>query len=154
MTAEAWLRRFLFGAAAATYLGAVVELALVEHWGGFWQVVPFALCGLGLAAVAWAWRRPGARSLRAVLVTSALAAVGAGVGVVQHARGNALFALDIRPGLTVGETVLESLSGGNPLLAPGLVALAAALGAAATHRHGAWGRQRGGAAARRTVREP
>ena len=137
MTAEPWLRRFLLAAAAATHAAAAAELVFVEHYEGPWQVAPFGMIAVGLVAVAWAWAAPSRGSLMALRWAGALAVVGSLIGVVQHAAGNLDFAREVSPGAGAGEMAWEALSGGYPLLAPGMIALAGLLAAAATYRHSA-----------------
>lgn len=127
-----WFRRFLVGAAAAVHLGAAVELALVDHYEDWQQVIPFVVIAVGLGAAAWWWAsRPGAA--RALRWAGVLAVVAAGVGVGLHVWGNLEFAREVNAGAGTGELLWDALSGGNPFLAPGMVALAGALGAAATY---------------------
>ncbi|WP_420457060.1 hypothetical protein [Rubrivirga sp.] len=135
VSVERQLRRFLLATAAVTYLAAAVELLLVEHYEDVWQLAPFGLIAVGLAAVAWVARAPGSQSVRALWVAGGLAVAGSVLGVVLHVKGNAAFALEIEPDLGLAAATWEGLSGGNPLLAPGMVALAGVLGAAAGWRH-------------------
>ncbi len=54
MSAEiivARLRRFLLLLAGGLCVGTVVELLLVNHTEDLIQLLPFALCGIGLVAV-------------------------------------------------------------------------------------------------------
>ncbi|WP_412063325.1 hypothetical protein [Rubrivirga sp. IMCC45206] len=132
---ERGLRRFLLAAAAVTYVGGAVELVLVEHWGEWQQWIAFVLIVVGLAAVAWAARAPSPRSLGSLKVFGLVVGIGAIAGVALHGWGNAAFAREIDPGLTALGTVAEAATGGNPLFAPGMLALAAALGVAAAWRH-------------------
>ena len=125
-------RRFLLFVAAGLFIGTPVELALVEHTGDWIQWIPFALCALGLAMVALAFRRPGAGTDRAVRVVMALIAAGAAYGAYAHLAHNLEFELEIRPEAAWTEGAWEALYGASPLLAPGILALGALLAAAAT----------------------
>lgn len=132
---ESQYRRFLLATAAVTYLAAAVELVLVEHYADVLQAVPFVLIAAGLTTVVWAWASPTPRALWALRVVAAVVIVGSVVGVGLHVNGNLAFALEIRPSAELREVLWEGASGGNPLLAPGMVALAAVLAAAAAYRH-------------------
>lgn len=134
-TVESQYRRFLLAMASVTYLGAAVELFLVDHYHVTLQLIPFGLVAVGLAASLWAWRAPARRSLRALRWASAVVVVGSLLGVTLHGTGNVAFELEIRPNAGLGEVLWDGLSGGNPLLAPGMLTLAAVLAAAATYRH-------------------
>ncbi len=57
------------------------------------------------------------------------------MGVFQHLQGNLLFELDIRPGATVGAVLWDALKGAAPLLAPGIMAMAAVVALSGTYCH-------------------
>lgn len=138
MSAEelvARLRRFLLALTAFICLGTPVELWLMEHTGETLQWTPFILCALGLLAVIVVWLRPSRQTIRALRVVLLLMALGSGAGMFFHLNGNFAFELDIRPGAGTADVLIEALRGANPLLAPGVIALAALLGAAATYYH-------------------
>ena len=139
-------RRFLFATALVIYLGAAAELGLVGHIEGWTQIIPFVLIALGLVAVLWAYlgraqtagaqtAGAGRRALQAVRVTSALAVVGSVLGVGLHVKGNLEFEREIRPDAPLLGALWEAAQGASPLLAPGALALAGVLAAAATWRH-------------------
>lgn len=133
-------RTFLLGLAACIFVGTAIELWLVEHLESFVQVIPLVLCGLGLGsavAALYAPRRSVLLALRAVMLGIAL---GSAYGVYEHVWHNFAFELDIRPGAAVGDVFWQALSGASPLMAPGILALAALLAAAATYAHPALAR--------------
>lgn len=139
---EARLRRFLLTAAALVFATTVLELWFVEHAESAVQIIPFVLCGLGLLAVAAAWytpRRGVLLGLRAVMV---LVALGSLFGWYEHLAHNIAFELEIHPNATTGDVFWEALSGASPLLAPGILMLAAFLAVAATYAHPALSRAR------------
>jgi hypothetical protein len=135
------LRRFLLLLAAGLCVGTVVELALTEHTGEPLQWVPFALCGLGFAAIAAALlspRRATFLTLRGVML---LMMLGSLLGIYEHIQGNIGFALEIRPHAGVSAVFLDALAGANPLLAPGILALAGVIALAAIYHHPALSKQ-------------
>lgn len=129
------LRRFLLALTAFICLGTPVELWLTEHTGETLQWIPFVLCALGLLAVIAVWTRPSRQAIMALRGVMALMALGSVAGVVFHLNGNFAFELDIRPGAGAVDVIMDALRGANPLLAPGVIALAAVLGFAATYYH-------------------
>ena len=141
-TAEDQLRRFLLVLAGLVFATTVAELALVEHDESFVQLVPYILCGLGIAAVAAVIFRPR----RIVLLVSrwilGVVALGSLYGWYEHVAHNLAFELEIRPNATTGEVLWDALGGASPLLAPGILALGAVLGYAATYRHPALTRRK------------
>ena len=135
MSAEAWFRRFLMAAAAATYPAAVAERVFVEHYEEALQIAPFVMIGLGLVALVWAWASPSRASLGVLRGVGVLVGLGSLVGVWLHVHGNWEFAAEVDAGAGTGALLWEALSGRNPTLAPGMIALAGLLAAAATYRH-------------------
>lgn len=134
-TVESQFRRFLLATAAATYLAAAVELVLVDHYEDALQFIPFGLIAAGLAAAAWAAASPSRAALRTLQGVGALVVLGSLVGIVLHVKGNVEFAREIQPDLSLSEALWDGLDGGNPFLAPGMIALAGVLAAAASYRH-------------------
>jgi hypothetical protein len=134
-TVEQRLRTFLLATSAFLCVGTVVELLLAEHYGDAVQLVPFVLCGVGLAVVVAALRSPARATLLALRGVMALLLLGSLFGVYEHLESNAEFALELRPGAALSDVLLPTLTGAAPLLAPGILALAAALAIAATYQH-------------------
>ena len=142
LDAEARYRRFLLWVTAGLFLATPVELWLTEHTGGLEQQIPFLLCVIGLVAVASALRAPGRRTLLAL--RGAMSGIGAGAvyGIYTHLSHNVEFELEIRPSDRLGDVMWDALQGASPLLAPGILGLAALLGMAATFWHPALRRGR------------
>jgi hypothetical protein len=87
---ERRLRAMQLAIAAAGFAGVIAELVLHEHWAEPWQVVPFFLCGAGIAAIAAVAAfaaSPGRATARVLRVVMLIAAVGAVMGIVQHLQG-------------------------------------------------------------------
>ena len=131
------LRRFLLLTSALLFCGTVLELWLVEHAETAVQLIPFALCGLGVAAVVAALLRPRRATVLALRACMGLALLGSLYGVYEHVAGNIAFQREVAPNATTREVIAGAIGGGNPLLAPGILAVAALLAAAATYRHAA-----------------
>lgn len=117
-------------------LGTGTELLLVEHTEEFWQMVPLALLGLGLGALAWtAWhrRRAAVRTLQGVMVLFALSGF---VGLYQHYRANAEFELEMYPSLGGPALFWKAIHGiSPPSLAPATMIGLGLLGLLSTYRH-------------------
>jgi hypothetical protein len=138
------LRRFLLAFSILLLGGSLVELFLVEHMEDAVQLVPFVLCGLGALAALAALFRPRRATLLALRVSMAVVFCGSLFGVYQHVSHNFAFQKEVNPNATSGETVRAALGGANPLLAPGILAVAAALALAAAYRHESLERVRDG----------
>ena len=129
------LRRFLLALAVVLLAGAVAELWFVEHTEDTVQLVPFVLCGLGAAAVVVALLRPGRVALWALRAVMLLVAAGSLLGVYLHVESNFELERELNPSMSAGQVLLGALGGANPLLAPGVLAVAALLALAATYQH-------------------
>jgi hypothetical protein len=134
------LRRFLLITAALLFCGTVAELWLVGHNENFVQLIPFALCGLGLIVVVVGLFYPRRVALLSLRVCLALVLLGSLYGVYEHVVGNIAFQREIQPNANTREVFMGAIGGGNPLLAPGVLALAAVLAIAATYHHPALGK--------------
>lgn len=131
------LRRFLLTISALLFSGTVMELWLVGHTEGFVQWIPFALCGLGLIVVIIVLLSPARAFMLALRACMVLVLLGSFFGVYEHVMGNIAFQREIHPNAQTREVLMEAIGGGNPLLAPGILALAAVLAIAATYHHSA-----------------
>ena len=127
------LRRFLLLLAIVLFTGALVELWLVGHTQDFIQWLAFALAGAGALATLIALFRPGLNSVRVLRVCMVLVVLGSLFGVYEHIAGNIAFEREIQPGASTSRLLSRGLRGGNPLLAPGLLAVAAVLAVSATY---------------------
>jgi hypothetical protein len=132
---EQRLRTFLLVLAGWLCVGTIIELLLVGHTETVVQFIPFALCGVGLAAVGAALLRSRRGTLLGLRAVMAVLLAGSLFGIYEHVEGNLAFALEIRPGAAVSDVWTEALTGAAPLLAPGILALAALLALAATYAH-------------------
>lgn len=102
-------------------LGILVELLLVEHFEDAWQFVPLVLLTLGLVVIPWHARAPTLSSGRAIRVLMSLFLLSGLVGVFLHYRGNREFELEQNPNAPTWELFRESVMGGTPALAPGVM---------------------------------
>ncbi|MFN8446989.1 MAG: hypothetical protein U0175_39710 [Caldilineaceae bacterium] len=129
------LRVFLLGLATFLSIGTIAELAFTKHWDSPLQLIPFVLCGLGLIALGLFYFKPMRRNVTILRWVMILNFVGSLFGVFEHVEENVNFALEIKPSTAGLDLVLKGLGGANPLLAPGMLALAALLALAATYYH-------------------
>jgi hypothetical protein len=129
------LRQFLLATSAALFVGAVIELWLVGHTEAFVQLLPFGLCALGLVAVLVTLFSPRRIQLLFMRASMGLIVLGSLFGVYEHVVNNIAFQREIHPNATSREVLMGAIGGANPLLAPGILALAAVLALAATYSH-------------------
>lgn len=133
------LRRFLLVFTVLLFGGAAAELWLVKHTEETLQLVAFALCALGTLAALVVLARPRRATVRLLRVSMALVVLGTLLGVYLHVEGNFAFQREIDPNTPAADLWLGAIRGANPLLAPGILSVAAALALAATYRHPALG---------------
>lgn len=138
------LRRGLLALAALGVAGTAVELAMLRHWKGAVQLVPWvALAVLAVALGALALR-PGPGTVRLVRALALTVLVIAGFGVFEHVLANYRAApLDFRytarwPTMPAGSRWWAAFSGAvgpSPTLAPTILAWASLCLWFATLRH-------------------
>ena len=132
---ESRLRLWLLLLAAAVFPGTIVELLLERHYDKLLQFVPFVLCVaalLTLAAVIVKATPVTIWAMRLVMVTMFPVTL---LGMWEHLDGNMDFQRDIRPAAGTWEQFTYAIHGAAPLLAPGILALAAGVALIATYRH-------------------
>ena len=122
------IRQALFWVFLAGVTGIVAELLLSKHYEDFWQLVPLVLLGAAVP-LAVAGMRGGPRRLQAFRVLMVLFLASGIIGTMQHYGAKQEFALERFPDLRGWPLIREVLKGINPpLLAPGAMALLAAIG--------------------------
>jgi hypothetical protein len=129
-------RRLLTWLGVGTALGACAELAMLRHWQGPGQLVPWAvLAVLLLAAAAWLARRSAATA-RILQGTAVVTVLGSAFGIYQHVGANlAAGPLSGRyagrwesmPAVSQLWAAVTWSVGTAPLLVPGMVGLAGVL---------------------------
>ena len=129
------LRRFLLALSILLFCGTVVELLLVNHKEDFVQLIPFGLCGIGVITALVVLLRPKRTTVLALRVSMILVVCGSFFGIYEHLTNNIAFQREIKPNAPMADVLMSAIAGGNPLLAPGTLAIAAVLALAATYYH-------------------
>ena len=132
---EGIIRAALLAILVIGLVGTEVELLLLKHVDGFWQLVPVVLIGGGLVVTAWFALEKSARSLRALQGTMLVFAASGALGVVQHFLGNIDYARDSNPSLAGSELYREAVMGSTPTLAPGTMVQLGLVGLVFAFRH-------------------
>jgi hypothetical protein len=136
MSEQATLRRvgrFLYFLSAGLFIGTIGELWAVGHDKETIQLLPYALCVLGLVCLGvlrWRLDRHTVVAIRAVMIVIAVSSL---LGVYEHVTGNLDFAREIHKHASTMSRLKSAVTGGAPVLAPGILAVAAAIGVAATY---------------------
>jgi hypothetical protein len=116
-------------------VGTQIELLLLKHTDGIWQLTPLLLNSTVLIALVWFGLRRSAASLRALQAIMVLCLASGAVGIIQHFRANVGYARDSDPSLAGQALYKEAVMGSTPTLAPGTMVQLALLGLAFTFRH-------------------
>jgi hypothetical protein len=123
--------------------GLLVELALLEHYASFWQVVPLVVLALGLGTAVAVASRPAPGTIRIFRVAMAVLVITGALGVFLHYDENVSFERELSPDATGLDLVWMALRGATPILAPGAFVQLGLLGLILVYDHPAL---RGGAA--------
>jgi hypothetical protein len=127
-------RRGFLTLAGLSVAGTAVELAMLRHWDGFVQLIPWVCLALLTAALAALVTRPGPGTIRLVRVVATVVLLGAALGVFEHVLANYRAApLDFRytarwPAMSARSRWWAAFSGAvgpSPALAPAILAWAA-----------------------------
>jgi prepilin signal peptidase PulO-like enzyme (type II secretory pathway) len=141
-TIEQRLRLFLLSVAALLCVGTVIELWLTEHTKELIQLLPFGLCALGLGVISAVLVRPQPATIWGLRVAMAVVGSSSLIGVYEHIQSNMEVVLEVKANAPVIEQIWYAAHGAAPLLAPGILALVAALSIAATYYHPALGNRK------------
>jgi hypothetical protein len=116
-------------------VGLEIELFLIKHTDGAWELVPLALIGVAALTVLWYGVSRSAVSLR-VLQAMMILFVASGVfGLLLHFRGNVAYERDSNPSLSGRALYQAAVLGSTPTLAPGAMIQLGLVGLVFTFRH-------------------
>lgn len=141
MAANDTMRKALLAILLLGFLGTGIELLLLKHTEGFWQLVPVVLSFVAAALVVWCWSAPRPAPLRTLQLLSLLLLVSGIVGTAQHMLGNIGHERESNPGLAGFDLYKLAAMGSTPLLAPGIMLQLGLIGLLYTYRHPALTKQ-------------
>jgi hypothetical protein len=113
------VRRSLLAILVLGLVGTEIELFLLKHTDGFWQIAPLGLIAAGIVVVGWCAFTQSAASLRALDVVMIAFILSGAAGVLLHFRGNVDWERERTPGIGGSSLVRQALMGATPTLAPG-----------------------------------
>lgn len=131
------IRQFLLLISATVFSMTVTELFFLSHWSEAIQFLPFVLSTWGLVTLALAYFRPSRQNIDLLRWSMIVIGLCSLIGVYEHMANNLGFQMEIQPNATAWELVVATLEGANPVLAPAILALGAAIGWIAAYRHSA-----------------
>ena len=129
------LRLFLLALSSLLFAGTLLELTLVNHTEDAIQWLAFVVAGIGLLLTLIALFRRGRLTISLLRWSMLVVIVGSLFGIYEHVSNNVAFEREIQPNSTLSHLIWRGMSGANPLLAPGTLAVAALLSLAATYKH-------------------
>ena len=128
-------RRQVRKAALASTVGTTIELLLLKHTEGYWQILPLVLMGLALALLVVHAVAPSASTVRVLQAVMALFLLSGAVGILLHYRGNAEWELERMASLSGFDLFKHAVMGATPTLAPGTMVQLGLVGLLYTYRH-------------------
>jgi len=137
-TASSQLRRVqrvLYGLSILVFLATIVELLAAKHYDELEQLIPFVVAFAGIVSVVAVWRMPSVwtvRGMQAFMLASAGASL---LGMYIHLSGNMEFVREIHPDASLAAALRQGFTGRDPILAPGVLAMAAFLALIASSLH-------------------
>lgn len=122
------LRQFLLMISAGIFGMTITELVFLGHWNKPIQFLPFALSVLGATMSAMVYFAPSKASLEGMYWSMIVIGLCSFIGVYEHMAGNYQFWLEVYPNASAGGLLKATLQGENPVLAPGILLVGAAIG--------------------------
>jgi len=141
VASERWFRKFLLIIVELMCVATVVELWLEKHYKETTQLIPFGLCAAAFLSVLAVLIRPQRNTITVLRIVMVVVILGSVLGGYLHLSTNFDFQSEMRPNASAFDSLLASLMGAAPILAPGLLGLAGVLGLGATYYHPALGKQ-------------
>ena len=129
------LRLFLLVLSSLLFAGTLLELSLVNHTESAIQWSAFVLAGIGLLVTLSVLARHGPVTVSLLRWCMFLVIVGSLFGIYQHVSNNIAFEREIQSNATWSHLMWKGLSGANPLLAPGTLAVAGLLSLVGTYKY-------------------
>ena len=129
------LRLSLLVLSSLLFAGTLLELSLVNHTESAIQWSAFVLAGIGLLVTLSVLAKRGPVTVSLLRWCMFLVIVGSLFGIYQHVSNNIAFEREIQSNATWSHLMWKGLSGANPLLAPGTLAVAGLLSLAGTYKY-------------------
>ena len=113
------LRNYILGIYFISGIGLLAELILLEHYEGFWQMLPLVLISISFIMISWLYFKNTSFSKKGSQLVMILMIVGGCWGLWMHYTGNTEFELELHPSVGGFELFWNSIKGATPVLAPG-----------------------------------
>jgi hypothetical protein len=131
------IRQFLLIISAGVFIMTVTELFFLSHWTETIQLLPFLLSGWGLITLFLAYFRPSPTTINVLRWSMVVIGLCSLIGIYEHMANNLGFQMEIQPNAATWKLIMATFEGANPVLAPGILMLGAAIGWTAAYQHSA-----------------
>ena len=129
------IRRALLALLVVFMLGTGLDLMLLDHHEGAWQMIPLALVAAGLVVSAWTLGGR-ANAITAMRILMVLFVAAGFLGIALHYLGNREFQLEMDPALAGWPLFAKIVtSKAPPALAPASMVMMGLLGLIYTYQH-------------------
>jgi hypothetical protein len=130
------MRRLLLLVVAFGMAGTALDLVLLEHYEGVWQVPPLALIAWALLVILWLSTVGGPLPVTVMRITMVCFVFAGVAGISLHYAGNSEFQREIDPTLQGWALALKVIKAkAPPALAPAVMIQLGLLGLLYTYRH-------------------
>lgn len=109
-------------------IGLLLELYLLDHYEGLFQLIPLICVSLNLLLAVYFLFRYNTLLMKVFKVSLVLNALSGFYGIFLHLKANYEFEKEISPGLDGMDLFMEMASGALPSLAPGSLILLSLIG--------------------------
>jgi hypothetical protein len=117
------VRQYLIAILILGFGGTLIELLLLKHYEGTWQIIPLAVIAAGILVTAWSALSPNEISRTAVRTVMICCVLSGAIGIGLHYSGNVEFQREIDPAVSGMELLKKVLQAKTPpALAPGSMA--------------------------------
>lgn len=138
------VRRYLMGLFLFGLVGTALELVLLGHYDGAWQLVPLIVIGAACVTALWLSLRPSPVSLRVWRAMMVVFLLSGALGIALHYRGNLEFQLEFDAHQSRSALFWKVMRAkAPPALAPGVMMQLGVLGLIYGYRHPAAARTGG-----------
>ena len=121
------LYKFFVGFGIFIFIGTIVELSQLNHFGEELQIVPFILLPLGILLGLLMLFTKNPMIQKVAIIGMWVVAVGGMIGMIVHVSGNLESVFEGGQKLAFGQMIKQAIGGRNPLLAPGTLTIGAAM---------------------------
>lgn len=112
----------LFFASIFLYIvGLIIELILIDHYESNKQIIPLSVLSVSFIAFILHGTFKNKTTQNIFRILMILSIISGFLGIYFHFVGNMEFEMELHPGASTAEWMMESIKGATPLMAPGSI---------------------------------